>query len=117
MSKVRLGHFSLPVTNLLKSHNAYKQIFAALGEPEFMEYPKYVGYLKGDFGLLEEPKVVPIHAAIKVMDKHLVKIGYDAAMGVGFTCNGKPGLRSEWNCEMSFFKDFDNNRLEFYYEY
>jgi catechol 2,3-dioxygenase-like lactoylglutathione lyase family enzyme len=126
-----IDHFSLPVSNYALARTFYDKALGALGykvQLEVTDSPDYVGAGYGPADLPEPafwigagrepgpPPVTPIgqHIAFKARDRAGVDAFYAAALAVGGSGNGPPGLRPQYhpNYYAAFILDPDGHRIE-----
>jgi catechol 2,3-dioxygenase-like lactoylglutathione lyase family enzyme len=126
-----IDHFSLPVSNYALARTFYDKALGALGykvQLEVTDSPDYVGAGYGPADLPEpafwigagrEPGPSPVtpigqHIAFNARDRAGVDAFYAAALAVGGSDNGPPGLRPQYhpNYYAAFILDPDGHRIE-----
>lgn len=114
-----IDHASVCVSNLEKSKELYKKMFAPLGIQLKADLPEYkaAGFGKGDdgdFWIGEKTPAGGVHVAVRASSKEEVDEFYKAAIAAGATDNGAPGYREMYakNYYGAFVCDYDGNNIE-----
>ena len=96
-----LDHIVLEVSDSKKAKAFYLAALKPLNYEIVMEWETYIGFGvngKPDFWLKEGKKVAPaIHVAFRADNRKLVDEFYKAALAVGGTDNGAPGIREKYH--------------------
>jgi catechol 2,3-dioxygenase-like lactoylglutathione lyase family enzyme len=116
-----IDHISIGVRNLAAMARFYGHVLGALGYVKLQEQPGTVGFGKrySEFWLNHRPALVPdgnsgLHVALRAPSTDAVDTLYHSALGSGGTCDGAPGLRSEYGegYYAAFIRDPEGNRIE-----
>jgi catechol 2,3-dioxygenase-like lactoylglutathione lyase family enzyme len=120
-----IDHISVGVNDLKRSAAFYKEVLAPLDYELRDDRPETAGFGRrgkphSEFWLNARPgmaKVPPdsgTHICLRTRTPEAVKAFYDAAMRLGATGDGAPGIRPGYsnNYYAAFIRDFDGNRIE-----
>jgi catechol 2,3-dioxygenase-like lactoylglutathione lyase family enzyme len=120
-----IDHISVGVNDLKRSAAFYKEVLAPLDYELRDDRPETVGFGRrgkphSEFWLNARPgmaKVPPdsgTHICLRTRTPDAVKAFHDAAMRLGATDDGAPGIRPGYsnNYYAAFIRDFDGNRIE-----
>jgi len=114
-----IDHFEIKTVNFMQCKAFYSTVLAPLG----IEL-KWGDESAAGFGLSVDKKVtfliekfeisVPSHIAFVAKDEIAVQQFYSLGIDNGFSCNGKPGLRTNYaaNYYAAFLIDPDGNNVE-----
>ncbi len=119
------NHIQIKVKNLGISKAFYDQIMSALGYNQVLDIPDVViGYGTSVHDMFEirqadEDALLShaVHIAFNAKDRKSVDAFYRVALENGATCNGKPGLRPEYEdgYYAAFILDPDGHNIEAVY--
>lgn len=120
-----IDHISIGVSDLKTSTAFYKEVLAFLDYELRDERPKTAGFARrgkphSEFWLNARPGMAMVpadsgtHICLRTKSAEAVKAFYDAAMKLGATNDGAPGIRSHYseNYYAAFIRDFDGNKIE-----
>jgi catechol 2,3-dioxygenase-like lactoylglutathione lyase family enzyme len=117
-----IDHVSIGVRDLAASRQFYEAVLAALGYRRLVARPGTVGFGKKypEFWLNERRDMTPVdrdcgtHVCLRAQDSGSVDAFYAAALRVGGTSDGAPGLRPEYTAGYyaAFIRDPEGNRIE-----
>jgi catechol 2,3-dioxygenase-like lactoylglutathione lyase family enzyme len=112
-----IDHFNLPVAELARSRRFYERVLATLGYRFLVQDGEAVGFGTNNwgFGIVVAPSPIPkLHVAFKAQSRASVDAFFGAALAVGATANGSPGLRSQYdaNYYAGFVLDPDGHNVE-----
>ncbi len=112
-----IDHFNLPVSDLKRSADFYEVTLAELGVPLLMRDRDAIGFGRNtwQFGIVQESiELIPMHVAFVAASREEVRKFYAAALQVGGSDNGSPGLRLKY--EPSYYSayvlDPDGHNIE-----
>jgi catechol 2,3-dioxygenase-like lactoylglutathione lyase family enzyme len=115
---VVLDHVIINVSDLDSARAFYTHALKPLGIDVVMDYEGRVGFGEESFPYLwiaerDEPSA-PVHIALRASDHATVDAFFEAAMEVGGTDNGGPGMRPQYheNYYGAFVLDPDGNNIE-----
>jgi predicted lactoylglutathione lyase len=121
-----IGYVTLGTNNIKKAVDFYDQLLATIGAGRFMETDKFVAWATAP----EQPGIsvtLPFDGepatvgngtmvAIAMDSPEKVDAFYQKAIGLGATCEGKPGPRGEISgFYAGYFRDLDGNKLNAFY--
>ncbi|MFT4520791.1 MAG: catechol 2,3-dioxygenase-like lactoylglutathione lyase family enzyme [Halioglobus sp.] len=113
-----LDHIAITVSDLERSRLFYEAALKPLDFNLLMQHDiSGAGFGKGmkpQFWIQPGEPSGPIHIAFSSPDRAAVDAFYTAAIAAGASCNGEPGVRSEYHPTYygAFVKDFDGNNVE-----
>jgi len=116
-----IDHISIGVRDLTAMTRFYDSVLSVLGYAKLQEQPGTVGFGKrySEFWLNHRPALVPdgdsgLHVAVRAATINAVDAFYHSALGSGGSCDGAPGLRSEYRegYYAAFIRDPEGNRIE-----
>jgi catechol 2,3-dioxygenase-like lactoylglutathione lyase family enzyme len=111
-----IDHFTLTVSDLGRSKAFYESVLAPLGFGVKMSFEEFVGF--GDhkpyFWLKKGVPQAPMHIAFAAKDRPAVDGFHRAALQLGATDNGQPGIREEYHANYygAFVSDPDGHPIE-----
>ena len=118
-----IDHVSIAVRDLAGAGRFYDAVLAAIGLSRHASRATTIGYGKryAEFWLNLRPDMPPIpadsgaHVCLRAATTEAVDAFHAAALAVGGTCDGAPGLRphdGEGGYYAAFIRDPDGNRIE-----
>jgi len=117
-----IDHVSLAVADLARAARFYDSVLAALGHRRLGEAPGTIGYGKRypELWLNARPGMAAVsaatggHVCLRAATPEAVRAFHAAALAVGGTDDGAPGLRPEYDPRYyaAFVRDPDGNRIE-----
>ena len=120
-----IDHISIGVNDLKRSTAFYKEVLSPLDYELRDDRPETTGFGRrgkshSEFWLNARPgmlKVAPdsgTHICLRTRTPEAVQAFYDAAIRLGATDDGAPGIRPGYsnNYYAAFIRDFDGNRIE-----
>ena len=112
-----IDHFNLPVIELARSRRFYERVLATLGYRFLAQDGEAVGFGTNNwgFGIVVTPSPIPkLHVAFKAQSSGSVDAFFRAALAVGATANGTPGVRSQYDPDYyaGFVLDPDGHNVE-----
>jgi catechol 2,3-dioxygenase-like lactoylglutathione lyase family enzyme len=116
-----IDHISIGVRDLAAMARFYGDVLSVLGYAKLQEQPGTVGFGKrySEFWLNHRVALVPngdsgLHIALRAATTDAVDAFYHSALRSGGTCDGAPGLRSEYRegYYAAFIRDPEGNRIE-----
>lgn len=112
-----LDHINLPVSELSRSADFYRQILAVLDMKLLFEDPEAMGFGREiwDFGLVLERGSIPgTHVAFSAKSRQTIQTFHSSALQYGGIDNGAPGPRTEYgvNYFSAYILDFDGHNIE-----
>jgi catechol 2,3-dioxygenase-like lactoylglutathione lyase family enzyme len=120
-----IDHISIGVSDLKRSTAFYKAVLAPLDYELRDDRPETAGFGRrgkphSEFWLNARPGMAKVasdsgtHICLRTRTPEAVKAFYDAAIRLGGTDDGAPGLRPGYsnNYYAAFIRDFDGNRIE-----
>lgn len=121
-----IHHCSIGVRNLEQAGRFYDGVLGCLGFMRTAQGPSFIGYgiehgVDPFYIALSERAAPPgpgAHIAFSAPDRAAVGSAYDAALRLGGTDNGPPGVRDQYGpCYFAaFVVDLDGNRIEFVHD-
>src|SRR5712691_3944433 len=117
-----IDHISIAVSDLERATKFYETVLGTLGMTKLRTWPASTGFGKAypEFWLNHRPGMASIaddtgaHICLRARGKESVDAFYGAALRLGATSNGVPGMRPEYNDRYyaAFIRDLDGNRVE-----
>ncbi len=120
-----IDHISIGVSDLKASTAFYEEVLAPLDYELREDRPATAGFGRrgkphSEFWLNARPGMPRVaddtgmHVCLRARSPEAVKAFYDAAMRLGATGDGEPGVRPEYSGSYfaAFIRDFDGNRIE-----
>lgn len=112
-----IDHFNLPVTDLDRSQTFYERALDPLGLRFLFRDGAASGFGSDawTFGIVvAAPPVPKIHVAFRAVDRSQVDRFFAAALAVGGTANGAPGIRAGYDPHYyaAFVSDPDGHNVE-----
>ena len=120
-----IDHISIGVSDLKASTAFYKEVLATLDyelrDPREQTSgfgrrgkPHSEFWLNARPGMAKVPADSGTHICLRTKSAEAVKAFYEAAMRLGATDDGAPGIRSHYseNYFAAFIRDFDGNKIE-----
>ena len=112
-----VDHVNLPVSDLERSRQFYEAVLEPLGYKFLMQDGRAMGFgiTNWNFGIVETPTPFPaIHLAFTATSAEQVARFFEAALGVGATSYGGPGLRPHYHpgYYAAFVRDPDGHNIE-----
>ncbi|MEM1048804.1 MAG: VOC family protein [Pseudomonadota bacterium] len=117
-----IDHVSIAVSDLRRSAEFYRRVFAPLGMAALVEEPHRFGFGKRypEFWINERPAMRPVdadtgcHVCLRARDREAVRLFFEIALDAGGLDDGPPGNRtaSMTDYYAAFVRDPDGNRLE-----
>lgn len=120
-----IDHISIGVSDLKASTAFYKEVLAALDYELREDRPATVGFgrrgkphsefwLNARPGMAKVPADSGTHICLRTKSVENVKAFYEAAIKLGATDDGAPGIRPHYseNYYAAFIRDFDGNKIE-----
>ncbi|MBX3514227.1 MAG: VOC family protein [Xanthobacteraceae bacterium] len=120
-----IDHVSIGVRDLKVSTAFYKKVLAALDYELRDERPETSGFgrrgkshsefwLNARPGMAKVPADSGTHICLRTKTAEAVKAFYDAAIRLGASGDGAPGIRPHYseNYYAAFIRDFDGNKIE-----
>lgn len=98
-----IDHFTLSVSDYLKTRDLYTMLLKPLGYTLMREYPewKFIGFgdEKKPYLWIKEadPVTTPQHIAFRAKNRAAVDAFYQTAMALGFKDDGAPGPRAHYH--------------------
>lgn len=117
-----IGYITLGTNDFEKAVAFYDQLFATIGAGRFLENERFIAWSTGmesaGFSITKpfDGQAASVGngtmIAIMVDSNEQVDAFYKKALGLGATCEGKPGLRGEMSgFYAAYFRDLDGNKL------
>lgn len=93
-----LDHITIPVADLARAERFYGAVLAPLGMTLIAQDGDAVGFGRSSwvFGVYEAPVAAPLHLAFTASSRTEVEAFHTAGLAAGATCNGPPGLRTQY---------------------
>ncbi|KAI9341228.1 Lactoylglutathione lyase [Obelidium mucronatum] len=118
---MKLGHISIPCTDLQSSKAWYSAVLAPIGGKVLFEGKHEIGYGKDEpiLWLLQAEEGYNAktsgHVCFQAENRFQVDEFYKEAINAGGEDNGAPGLRPHYNAEYyaAFVRDLDGRNVEF----
>ena len=117
-----IDHVSIEVRDLKRAAAFYEAVLATVGMTKVRDWPASIGFGKAypEFWLNHRPAMAALgadtgaHVCLRARDKDAVDAFYGAALALGATTDGAPGMRPEYNDRYyaAFIRDPDGNRVE-----
>ena len=120
-----IDHISIGVSDLQASTAFYKEVLATLDDELREDRPATAGFgrrgkphsefwLNARPGMGKVPADSGTHICLRTKSAENVKAFYEAAIKLGATGDGAPGIRSHYNENYyaAFIRDFDGNKIE-----
>jgi catechol 2,3-dioxygenase-like lactoylglutathione lyase family enzyme len=118
-----IDHVSIAVSDLSRATRFYETVLGTIGYELLVVRGSTVGFGKQypEFWLNARPEMEPLpanngsHICLRVRSTDLVDAFHAAALSIGGTSNGAPGLRPHERLTgyyAAFIRDHDNNRIE-----
>jgi catechol 2,3-dioxygenase-like lactoylglutathione lyase family enzyme len=116
-----IDHVSIPVRDLGAATRFYQTVLAPIGFAKVREAPGTVGFGKkyAEFWLNVRPQIAPVddsgaHVCLRARDAAAVDAFHAAALELGATSRGAPGIRSHYTTGYyaAFIRDADGNCVE-----
>lgn len=114
-------HVQIKVKNFEKSRVFYEKVLATLGYTVVLEFTNVIGFGTNPHNMFEVAQSTDetllsgnIHVAFTAPSQEAVQEFYEAALSLGATDNGAPGLRPEYEkgYYAAFVIDPDGHNLE-----
>ena len=115
---MKFGHLGLPVSDIEKAKTFYSAIASHVGLELLKDEGAWVGYgndASFEFFIhTDTPGVSGVHLCFETTSKAAVDAFYEAAITVGGSDNGTPGIREDYSPTYyaAFVFDPDGNNIE-----
>jgi catechol 2,3-dioxygenase-like lactoylglutathione lyase family enzyme len=114
-----IDHVSIGVRDLAAGTRFYEQVLATLGMAKVRDEATTVGFGKKypEFWLNHRPQTSGqdgMHVCLRAPSTEAVDAFHAAALRLGGSCDGAPGMRPQYNERYyaAFIRDPDGNRIE-----